>query len=212
MPSSLKGENGTPVVAPQFRRDAATMDCTFDNRTTRLNEAHVMILPSRIDGAGLGLFLCPAPSGASPTVPMHSPICYYAGRDENDKSDLVTTDYMIEMQSGSGVSRLYNPETYDGQNIGCFVNQGGLDDGMKTMAYECDRTSGSTRFRSGAVQYAFSFHCNVSYSKHAGRVSLCVVASKRLALLTDDVRELYVKYVYEYWLDFVPTNLGTLSR
>ena len=43
-----------------------------------------MILPSRIDGAGLGLFLRPAPSGAAPTVPMHSPICYYAGRDERD--------------------------------------------------------------------------------------------------------------------------------
>ena len=76
MPWSLKGENGTSVVAPQFRRDATTIDCTVDNRTTRLNEAHVMTLPSRIDGAGLGLFLRPAPCGAAPTVPMHSPICY----------------------------------------------------------------------------------------------------------------------------------------
>ena len=66
-------ENGTPVVAPQFGRDAATIYCTVDNRTTRLNVAHVMILPSRIDGAGLGLFLRPALSGAAPTVPMHTP-------------------------------------------------------------------------------------------------------------------------------------------
>ena len=73
-----------------------------------------MILPSRIDGAGLGLFVRPAPSGAAPTVPMHSPICYYAGRDERDESDMVTTDYLFEIQSGSGASRLYNPETYDG--------------------------------------------------------------------------------------------------
>ena len=29
---SLKGENGTLVVAPQFRRDAATINCTVDNR------------------------------------------------------------------------------------------------------------------------------------------------------------------------------------
>ena len=34
MPWSLKGENGTPVVAPQFKRDAATIDCTVVNRTT----------------------------------------------------------------------------------------------------------------------------------------------------------------------------------
>ena len=71
---SLKGENGTPVVAPQFRRDAATIDCTVDNRTTRLNEAHVMILPSGIDGGDWDYFsvqfrpvrlqqcLCTAPS------------------------------------------------------------------------------------------------------------------------------------------------------
>ena len=212
MPWSLKGENGTPVVAPQFRRDAATIDCTVDNRTTRLNEAHVMILPSRIDGAGLGLFLRPAPSGTAPTVPMHSPICYYAGRDERDESDMVTTDYLFEMQSGSGASRLYNPETYDGQNIGRFVNQGGLDDGMKAMACACDRAAGSTGFHSGAVQHALSSHCNVGYSEHAGRVSLSVVASKRLALLTDDVQELYANYGYEYWLNFVPTNLSTLPR
>ena len=52
---------------------------------------------------------------------------------------MVMTDYLFEMLSGSGASRLYNPETYDGQNIGCFVNQGGLDDGMKIMACACDR-------------------------------------------------------------------------
>ena len=112
MPWSLKGENGTPVVAPQFRRDAATIDCTVDNRTTRLNEANVMLLPSRVDKAGLGLFLRPAPSGAAPTVPMHSPICYFASRDECDELDMVTTDNLFEMQSGSGASRLYNPVTY----------------------------------------------------------------------------------------------------
>ena len=36
-------------------------NCTVDKRTTRFNEAH-MILPSQVDGAGLGLFsipLCP---------------------------------------------------------------------------------------------------------------------------------------------------------
>ena len=74
MPWSPKGENGTPVVAPQFRRDAATIDCTVDNRTTRLNKAHVMILPSGIDGGDWDYFsvqfrpvrlqqcLCTAPS------------------------------------------------------------------------------------------------------------------------------------------------------
>ena len=150
-----------------------------------------MILPSRIDGAGLGLFLHPTLSGAAPTVPMHSPICYYAGRDERDELDMVTTDYLFVMQSGSGASQLYNPKTYNGQNIGRFVNQGGLDNGMKTMACACDRAAGSTGFRSGAVQHALSSHCNVGYSEHAGRVSLSVVTSKRLALLTDDVLELY---------------------
>ena len=133
-----------------------------------------------------------------PTVAMHSPIYCYAGRDERDESDMVTTDYLFEMQSGSGASRLYNPETYDGQSIGRFVNQGGLDNGMKTMACACDRAAGSIGFRSGAVQHALSSHCSVSYSEHAGRVSLSVVASKRLALLTDDVKELYAKYGYEY--------------
>ena len=171
-----------------------------------------MILPSRIDGAGLGLLLHPAPSGAAPTVPMHSPICYYAGRDEHDESNMVTTDYLFEMQSGSGASRLFNPKTYDGQNIGRFVNQGSLDDGMRTMACARDRAAGSTGFHSGAVQHALSSHFNVSYLEHAGRVSLSVVASKRLALLTDDVQELYASYGYEYWLNFVPTNLSTLPR
>ena len=45
MPWSLKGENDTPVVAPQFRRDAATIHCTVDNRTTRLNEAQSSYCP-----------------------------------------------------------------------------------------------------------------------------------------------------------------------
>ena len=83
---------------------------------------------------------------------------------------------------------------------------------MKTMACACDRAAGSTGFHSGAVQHALSSHCNVGYSEHAGRVSLSVVASKRLPLLTDNVQELYANYGYEYWLNFVPTNLSTLPR
>ena len=51
-----------------------------------------------------------------------------------------------------------------------------------------------------------------SGTEHAGRVSLSVVASKRLPLLTDNVQELYANYGYEYWLNFVPTNLSTLPR
>ena len=83
---------------------------------------------------------------------------------------------------------------------------------MKTMACACDRAAGSTGFRSSAVQHALSSHCNVSYSKHAGRVSLSVIASKCLPLLTDDAEELYANYGYEYWLDFVPINLSTLPH
>ena len=95
------------------------------------------------------------------------------------------------MQSGgSGASRLYNPETYDGQNIGRFVNQGGLDDGMKKMASACNTAAGSTGFQSGAVKHALSSCCKVGYSEHAGRVSLSVDETKRLALLTDNFQEL----------------------
>ena len=96
-------QNGTPVEAPQFRRNAATIDCTCQKHDDSSIRGSRHDTAYRIDVPGLGHFLRPE---TSPTVPMHSPICYYACRDERVVSDMVTTDYLFEMQSGSGASRL----------------------------------------------------------------------------------------------------------
>ena len=60
------GSNVQLLLAPQFEKDSATIDCTVHNRTTRLNEAHVMILPivspSSSVRVQLQQFPCTAPS------------------------------------------------------------------------------------------------------------------------------------------------------
>ena len=103
MPWSFKVENGTPIEAPQFRMDEATIDCTCQKHDDTSIRGSRHETTNRIDVEGLFLFLRPE---TSPTVPMNSPICYYACLDERVVSDMVTTDYLFEMQSGSGASRL----------------------------------------------------------------------------------------------------------
>lgn len=73
------------------------------------------------------------------------------------------SDYALEREV-EGRKIMYNPLVYDGQNIGWFVNQGGLIEGLTDMVQECDVDTGSTGLRIGHVNATLAEHTNVVYA------------------------------------------------
>ena len=73
------------------------------------------------------------------------------------------SDYTLEREVG-GIKLMYNPLVYNGQNIGQFVNQGGLLEGLTDMIQQCDVDMGSTGLRIGHVTTTLAEHTNVVYT------------------------------------------------
>ena len=49
-------------------------------------------------------------------------------------------------RGGAGVG-VYDPQVYDGQNIGRFINQGGLLEGIKALVASCDLKQGGNLYQ-----------------------------------------------------------------
>ena len=87
---------------------------------------------------------------------------------------------------------------YDGENIGQYLNQGGLRQALSLMVRLC-RQPGPFQF--SLIEDKAQAHCNTcfSYHKHAGAV---VIAEERIELREEPV-ELLVNYgIEDYWLGF----------
>lgn len=87
---------------------------------------------------------------------------------------------------------------YDGQNIGRFLNQGGLREALTLMVRQAQQP-GPIRF--SLVEEEAQSHCNArfSHNRHFGAV---VLAAEDLVLQQSPV-ELLVNYgIQSYWLDF----------
>ena len=136
------------VEAHWVTEEGAAVTCKVTNTSTHLNEANVLVLKSLLPGAGLGLFLRPTPptSRGPLIVPEDGLICVYSCTVTTaNVDDMASTDYLIEVASGGDTVR-FNPEVFNGDETGRFINQGGLIEGLEAMCRACDRDSGVTSY------------------------------------------------------------------
>ena len=175
--------------------DHVAVTCIVTNQHGHLNEAHLMIAKSCIPGAGRGLFLRPKPlSGRSRIViPAGKKLCLFSVEGIGDTD----SDYALEREVG-GRKITYNPLHYDGQNLGRFVNQAGLLEGLKAMAQGCDVDAGSTGLRIGEVNKIMAQHTNVVYAGR-GYTELHIQTRTALTLGANPI-ELLATYQLPYWI------------
>ena len=175
--------------------DRVAVTCIVTNQHGRLNESHLMIAKSCIPGAGLGLFLRPKPLSCRSriVIPAGKMLCLFSKQSIGDAD----SDYALEREVG-GRKILYNPVVYDGENLGRFVNQGGLLEGLKAMAQGSDVDNGSTGLRIGEVNATMAQHTNVVYAGR-GYTELHVQTRTTLTLSENPI-ELLATYQLPYWI------------
>ena len=112
------------------------VQCTVDNCYQFLNETHMRVSPSLIKGAGSGLMVRPTPPGRQEvTIPKGAYLCFFANPSDYELGSTRRGD--------AGVDAAYDPQVYDGKNIGRFINQGGLLEGIQALVASCDLEQGS---------------------------------------------------------------------
>lgn len=200
-------------VDVEWETDTGTaITCTVQNSKVHLNESNLLILKSRLPGAGLGLFLRPTPptTRGCLKIPSNRLICEYSNQPitEDEAEGLECTDYLFQFESTR--VRYFNPVVYDGRNIGRFINHGGLKEGLIKLCQVCDREHGSTGYVNMEVRREFERCCNVTY-KQKMHSTLCVHASKEL-VSCEHPQELLGNYGVAYWLRYVAENYSSLPQ
>ena len=203
-----KGAQPTPPLTIGVVSQGETVICTVTNNPTAdyLNEANIWVLKSTIQNAGLGLFLKPTlPSRCSISIPPNKPICVYSSEaiPTTDSQQFATTDYLIEVER-RGNTVCYNPQAYNGRNIGRFTNQGGLIEGIREMCFCCNRKQGGDGIQQGRIHKAMAEKCNTAYRISSGMV-LQVVALQRLES-SNTPTELFVNYSFTYWSKYIASH------
>ena len=123
--------------------------------------------------------------------------------------DVASTDYLIEVALGGDTVR-FNPEVFNGDKTGRFINQGGLIEGLEAMCRACDRDSGVTSYIPADVRREIARHCNVTYRLQ--RLTTLHVVARRESRSSSDPPELLANYNIDYWLRYVVANMDTLGR
>ena len=152
-----------------------------------------------------GLFLRPGRF----RIPKGNTICSYQEKpDEVDES--LTSDYLFEVEGHGGRPVYYQAATYDGQNIGRYINQGGLPEGLTEMCLQSDVKTGHTSFSQKTVNETFAEHCNVVYKQV--RLELQVRASRDLRAHPTKPTELFGNYGPMYWIKYVAQHYRELNH
>lgn len=181
------------------------LEVHIDNENRHLNEANIIIGESTIPGAQRGLFLRPGRF----RIPKGNTICSYQEKpDEVDESQ--TFDYLFEVEGHGGRPVYYQAATYDGQNIGRYINQGGLQEGLAEMCLQSDVKTGHTSFSQKTVNETFAEHCNVAYKQV--RLELQVRASRDLQAHPTQPTELFGNYGPMYWIKYVAQHYRELNH
>ena len=78
---------------------------------------------------------------------------------------------------GDSQNLVYDPQVYDGKNIGRFVNQAGLCDRIKALVASCDKDSGCDTFVPGVAEKVFDAKSNCGYKQMNGGREMVITAS-----------------------------------
>ena len=181
------------------------MEVEVKNEITHLNEAHMLVRKSTIEGVQRGLFI----RQENYQIGADRTICSYQEKPDKEVDTSLTSDYLFEAKR-SGKVFYYQAAKYDGQNIGCFINQGGRKEGLKQMRLVSDRETGHTSFQSGLVNQEFEKHCNVKYAQWGNE--LVVKDTSNLCLAQTRLTELFGNYDYKYWVKYVAQHYQELDH
>ena len=186
--------------------------CKIENSTQFLNETHMLISSSLIRGAGSGLLLRPTPPGRQEvTIPQGAYLCFFANR--TPAPERPPSDYELgsTRRGGAGVG-VYDPQVYDGQNIGRFINQGGLLEGIKALVASCDLEQGGNLYQPAVAENTFDKYTNVVYTAMRGGQDTIVTARKAIQISNNQAIELLANYGLSYWFAFAVNNHVSLGH
>ena len=112
-----------------------------------------------IPNAGRGLFLKAQPlASCRPIViPEGHTLCYYSRRTIQGPNNLATRDYYIQVGA-----KHFDASVFTGDNMGRFINQGGLLEGLKTMCRESAKQGES--MHEGVIREEVNKHVNFNSS------------------------------------------------
>ena len=151
--------------------------CTVANSMQFLNETHMSVSPSLIKGAGSGLMVRPTPPGRKEvSIPKGAYLCFFANHTPAPEGHPSDYELGSTRRGGARVDVVYDPQVYDGKNIGRFINQGGLLEGIKALVASCDRDQGGDVYQPKVAENIFNQHANVVYTTQRGGQEMVVIA------------------------------------
>ena len=166
------------------------------NKRAHLNEAHLFVARSTIKAAGLGLFIRP-PTGDNGEIriPAITILCVY-GRPAPEGIVDSDSDYYLCREFGGRLWH-YDAKKVDGENIGRYINQGALMDGLTTF---CTHSSLGTIPDTKVV---VDRGCNVAFHHHNNRA--CVRTTREIVVSAgSESLELMIDYgITQYWFPYL---------
>ena len=165
-----------------------------------VHQCIVFVERSTIDGAGYGLFLRPVKNNMY--FGLGTILCWYADKllPASAWDTLDNTDYVIEVES-RGKKLLADGTDFNGYNLGRFVNQGGLQEGLQRLANDISVAGVNL----AACEDVASSKCNLKFgfgNTPATKSRPCLkVSVKELRWGIDKAEELFVNYsIRAYWI------------
>ena len=187
--------------------------CTVANNMQFLNETHMNVSPSLIKGAGSGLMVRPTPPGRQEvTIPKGAYLCFFANHTPAPEGHPSDYELGSTRRGGAWVDVVYDPQVYDGRNIGRFINQGGLLEGIKALVASCDRDQGGDVYQPKVAENIFNQHANVVYTTQRGGQEMVVTAKQDIRTSSDQAIELLANYGLPYWFAFAVRNHLSLGH
>ena len=134
------------------------------------------------------------------TIPRGAYVCHFA--IGQPPSTAPPSDYELS-STRRGSLLVYDPQVYDGHNIGRFINQGGLLEGLKELVAASDRDRGCTAYSPTVAEAIFADRSCVEYHVANGGSEMVVRASKPISSHPCRMIELLANYGLPYWLAHV---------
>ena len=185
-------------------------------RATKRHASHTIIRPSYIPRAGRALMVMqqsPPRGAATPAVYIErgEQVATYsmAPMGAEEVSQLPTRDYLFCYEARGKVEH-YSAHSYNGTNIGRFINQGGLLPAFRRLVAVSSRQFYPS-LQARAVEEEAEKYCNVRYTQGPHR-ELIVELKDRLYLRSEH-QELLANYgILAYWVPYVCSNATSLGE
>ena len=211
-PSQLRAALGPPSRSVQLVHDDRMYKVTA--RSELRDASHVLVWTSREQDAGQGAFVRSRPPHLPPDVrpfiKAGSIICGYSNHplSDEDFSRLRPEELEYALTVYYRGQFHYCAHTYDGRNIGRYINQGGLQQALSKLL-QMSRIRGGT-FQFSHVEQVAQQHCNCKFAKR--RNFGAVIVADHDIVLRSTPTELLANYgIASYWLGFFGRHCAELG-